>query len=993
MKKQLDYESKTVHHLQIALTDKAPNPADRRTAVAHLTVTVIDVNDTAPYQIEARMIQPYITSSSDIASWSGIPTWSLLEIFLIHENGTREDITKQTGRVTFDWTSESNNLFSVQIINGMPTVTGNSVGKIGSGNLILQVVDVKRFKLNVTVVGFRGIKLSVLPYPEILNSPEVTKIRQILPGIFQKVIVKTIMDITGNVQKDISLSTNTTISVINSVQVKNAYTIGPAPPNLLTFTGNGYNGQLLLKATFSNKSSNVVNVTVSSQVMRVTSIDKFGYHDLNQTFEDFPKTIRYPFAELRTEEGTTFRVDNFTQYSGLLRFTISSTDAVTMDTTSGILTLRSHDNRPIVVQVSSTLNGSVSALFSFYSNPKPLPGEVDIGASVGPAIPTLSVDQTWKMPVQVNPGSKGLLAIDVQLKFDAAAVQFITMKTNLYYDVTGSFIRIFSLLDDPHSTQVANITFKALKSGIPSVTLESVHSVDMNLQVTPASQSGPCSRLVTGDVNKDCLFDILDVAFIKRYYLSEGTGFNDELGQTMKGVTSSQRSQMDVDWSTHINVDDAKVLAKVVLGKAKLISEMSLLIPNHNRNDTSPCEMDIKIKLVDKDGSVVDGSRTDVYVDIAHTTSAVHTQVHDTQLNTGMKAALKDNHTFYGGIYKASFDTQLSMFRVSSKNSKLSAKNIGLSVVQVLRENSGDVKFITPMFASSSSNTYPPGLDITLTSDVRMRIDGGYHPQRMLDFDETTERCNDPYVTRTVQVTFDGSFNDVIQGDKKLLMDKIDTAISRLHPEAEFKVLSLVQGSIIATLNLTVTQSKEESTVQALYSNVVKGISISHNGHTIVTLPQMKVDGNDYRVSEQAPASSGLSTTHIIIVVIVVLLIVFVLIGLVIYKFLRKKEKIIPSPPMTPDNCWTNEDGGEIKNEFQLVKRGNIYVVNEENKGYEGDQFKKTMSDGDDQSIESVDASSHVSLFLDYYTTCNTPFRFAYTGLGLSHTHVQYVYH
>lgn len=968
MKKQLDYESKTVHYLQIALTDQAPNAAERRTAVAHLTVTVIDVNDTAPYEIEARMTQPYITSSSDVASWVGIPTRSLLEIYLIHENGTQEDITKQTGRVTFDWTSESNNLFSVKTINGIPTVIGNSAGKIGSGNLLLQVVDVKTLKLNVTVVGFQRIKLSVLPYPEIPNSPEVTMIKQILPGIFQKIVVKTIMEITGNLQKDVSLSSNTTISVVNSVQVNNAYTIGPAPVNLLTFTGNGYNGQLRLIATFSDKSSTVVNVTVSSQVMRVTSVDKFGYDNLNQTFDDFPEAIRYPFAELRTEEGTTFRVENFTQHSGLLRFTISSTNAVTMDTTSGALTLHSHDNRPIVVQVSSTANLSVSASFSFYSNPKPQTGEVDFGASVGPAIPTLSVDQTWKMPVQVNPGSKGSLAIDVQLKFDATAVQVITMETNLYYDTTGSSIRIFSPVEDAHSTHVANITFKALKAGTPEVILESFHSVDMNLQVTPVRQSGSCSQPVTGDVNKDCLLDISDVAFIKRYFLSEGKRFTDEVGQTMKGVTSSQRSRMDVDWSTQINVDDAKVLAKVVLGKMKLISEMSLLVPNHKRNDTSRCELDIKIKLVDKDGRVVDGSRTDVYVDVAHTTSTVHTQVHDTQLNTGIKAVFKDNRTFYGGIYKAAFDTQLSVFRVSSKNSKLSAKNIGLSVIQVLRENNGDVKFITSMFASSSSITYHPGLDIELTSDVRLRSTEGYHPQRMLDFDETTEYCNDPNITRTVTITFEGDYNDVIQADKTPLKHKIETTLSNLLPEAQFDVLTLEQGSIIATLNLTVTQSKEESTIQALYSNVVKGISISHNGHTIVTLPQMKVDGEDYQVSEKAPASSGLSTTHIIIIVVVVLFIVFVLIGLAIYKFSRKNEKIIPSPPMTPDNCWTNDDGGEIKSEFQPVKRGNMYVVNEENKGYEDDQLKKTTSDGDDQSIESLDASCQVSLFY-----CTTP--------------------
>ena len=120
------------------------------------------------------------------------------------------------------------------------------------------------------------------------------------------------------------------------------------------------------------------------------------------------------------------------------------------------------------------------------------------------------------------------------------------------------------------------------------------------------------------------------------------------------------------------------------------------------------------------------------------------------------------------------------------------------------------------------------------------------------------------------------------------------------------------------------------------------------------------MDGDDYRVSEQADTSSGLSTTHIVIVVIIVLLILFVLIGLVVYRFWREKNrKAAPSPPTTPDNCWAN-DGGEIINESYLKKRGTIYVVNEDNGGYDdknGSQpFKKTASDGYDQSIESLNA-------------------------------------
>lgn len=171
------------------VTDQSTNTANRRSSILTLTVNVGDINDSAPYQVEARMLKPHITSSSDCARWTGIPTHAPLELTLIHDNGTREDITKK-GKASFDFTSESNSLFTVETINGAPNVVGNSASKSGSGNLLVQIPNVKTFRVNVSVIGFTAVELKVVPYPEASDSLAVTKIKQITPGVFQKVLVK-----------------------------------------------------------------------------------------------------------------------------------------------------------------------------------------------------------------------------------------------------------------------------------------------------------------------------------------------------------------------------------------------------------------------------------------------------------------------------------------------------------------------------------------------------------------------------------------------------------------------------------------------------------------------------------------------------------------------------------------------------------------------------------------------------------------------------------
>jgi len=619
---------------------------------------------------------------------------------------------------------------------------------------------------------------------------------------------------------------------------------------------------------------------------------------------------------------TNKQLDYETATVHVLKVEVTDQSANTLNRKSSILTL--------TVNVGDILD----------SLPNTEPGEVVIGDQ-GTAIPSLTAGNTWKMPVRVNPGSDGIQAIHALVEFDTNAVELTLVETKCVHDVNGNTLEIFSPVNnaDAKKTDVAMVSFKALKTGTPTITLKAYHTVNRNLVSKPTIPATACSSYGNGDMNQDCKFNIIDVAFIGAYYLSAQSGFPGDLGTKMKSVTTAQKTAMDVDFSQAIDEDDSKILALIYLEKAMFISDLTIAIPNHNITET--CELSVQVKLKSKSGQEVDSSKTQVFLDIAHTTAVVHTQVHETTLIKGTKAATKNNQTFFGGILKTSYDSQTKAFTVSSDNSKLSGTNIGISMIQVVTKSTGQ-QVISPMFKAPKTITYQSGLDINLDTNLRFQYKDSYSAQRMINFEETTERCKDPYVIDTIELTFEGDYDTLTKGGKDALGNEITKALKKLNLAAEFTCHNLREGSIIATLSMKTIQSERSDVTASLYNHVVSGITVTHNGETIVTKPHMTVGGKEY-VTEKKIENDGLTTTHIIIIVVSVLLLLVMIIAIILFIRYRKNKKIVQSPPSTPDNCWDHED--------MEMKKHNAYMY-EVNSGYDKGE--------DAQSIESVDAAVQV---------------------------------
>ena len=534
--KQLDFETISQHNLVISISDNSANVNDRKHTTAHLEVRVINVEDSLPYTAEVEMLQTYIASPANPAGLAGITSRSALEIRLLYTNGTTMDITNESHRYILDDVSKSNSLFSVVVTDGLPFVIANNNGLSGSGELLVHVTNVKTIEVNVTVIGSVKLSMKAVSYPEIPGTTEVAELKQVIPWHFQRVLLKVLLNLTNGDQVDVSLSLNTSFVFINAQQVGGTYEIGPAPRNLFSVLGHGLSGSVSLQAVFAQSLSASVNLTLSSTLLKLVTINRFGLKNVNTTLSGVTMVTKaQPFAELQMEDGSIHLLDNFTMYNGLFTFTSSDAAVASVNPDSGVVTLLSDSSTPITITARAVSNTSITAVVSFHCNLEPREGEVDIGDKEGPAIPSLATNEAWTMSVRMNPGKLGILAVQVEIWFNISDIQMVSINTDLPYSFAHNTIHIFGSVAEARALteDIAEVVFTSLKSGVPEVIYRSFRTVDKDLTPVPSKAASSCSIAVFGDIDLDCTFDIVDVAFISAYIASSKAQFTDTLGSKM----------------------------------------------------------------------------------------------------------------------------------------------------------------------------------------------------------------------------------------------------------------------------------------------------------------------------------------------------------------------------------------------------------------------------------------------------------------------------
>ena len=870
------------------MSDSSPDSNKRKQITAHLRIRVINIDDSEMYTAKARMKQAFIASPVNPAGLAGVPHKSPLEVVLVYENGTEVDITMEGDRYTLDDTSKSNNLFSA-VNSGTAYVEANGQGLFGMGQLLVHVTNVNSVEVNVTVVGSSSLSVKAFPFPEKPSASEVTELKQIIPGHYQRVLLKVVLGLTNGQDVDVSSRDNTSLAFTNAQQVGGTYGFGPSPRNLFSIEGSGLNGKVSLQAEFARSLSASVNLSLSSTVLKPVDIIRFGLEDVNMTLSGIAMaTTASPFAELRMEDGATHFINNFTRYSGLLSFDSSAPATAKIDALSGVVTLLADSSSRVTITARLVANTSVTAEFAFYCNLEPNVGELDVGAKEGAPIPSLNKDDTWKMPIRVNPGTVGISAIHTEIQFDSNDLQFDGVTTDLPYRVVGNTVTIFGPVATSKvlSEDVGEVAFTSKKNGIPQVNVQFFRTVNKELLTVPRKNGTvtPCSNNKLGDVDLDCTFDIVDVAFITGYVTaSSKSRFTDEM-----------KKRMDVNWNEAIEVNDAIFLSLIYLQKAKFVTELTYDIPDHNRESPDRCDLGFTVKLANKDGSPVSPPQAEVYFVFSHPGADVGAQFSRTTFTSGTPLAL-DGASSVDGLIKASSANE--KFMIAAANSELESSDVGVSILQEVPIDG--TKHVVAMFLASN-------LVSKVDAITWAKNQASFTPQRKLQFSESTTTCNennnDPLVTVAVEITFEGDYDEVVGGKEEQFQDLCERELSKIYPDATFTDCRVRKGSIIATFNMTVRKSKQKATVDKLWGDVKEGLKLEFNGATLTTLPIMKVDGEVKKVVE-APEDEDRMPVYIIVVACVGAFLIILIFMIVIYCRCRKSRarKINPTPPETPD--------------------------------------------------------------------------------------------
>ena len=886
--KELDFETVSEHNLEVTVSDSSLDPGKRKKITAHLRVRVINIDDSGMYTAKARMIHAFIASPLNPAGLAGVPHKSDLEVLLAFENGTEIDITSEGDRYTVDDSSKSNGLFSATT-NGGLFIVANDRSLFGTGKLIVHVTNVNSVEVNVTVVGSNNLTVSAVPYPETPGASKVTELKQVISGHYQRVLLKVLVALTNEQVVDVSSNHNTTFTFKNAQQIGGKYEFGPSPNNLFSIEGNGLSGEVLLQAEFARSHAAVLNLPLSSKVFKPVNIVRFGLENVNMTLSGFAiEKTTSAFAELLMDDGSSYLINNFTSYSGLLSFSSSNPGSAKIDALSGVVTLVADSSSRVTITASLIVNASVTAEFAFYCNLEPKVGEVDIGEREGPPIPMLDKDDTWKMPIRVNPGSMGILAVQVEIQFDSDDLQLERAFTSLPYDVAGNVVTIFGPVaaSEAFSESVGELSFTSKKKGVPEVMVQVFRTVNKELSAVPSKNVtvSSCSNKISGDVDVDCTFDIVDVAFISAYITaSSKSRFTDEM-----------RKRMDVDWNEVIEVNDAFFLSLIYLKSAKFVTELTYQVPDHNRESSDRCGLEFSLKLANKDGLPVTNMQTEVYFVFSHQGADVGAQLARTTFSSGTPQAL-DGASSVVGLIKASFANE--KFIVATANSELEATDVGVTILQETPIDG--TKHVVAMFSSSN----PVSKLDAITWAENQAI---FAPQRKLQLSESTKTCNenddDPLVTVTVELTFDGDYDQVIGGKEEQFQAYCENQLSKIYPDATFSDCRVRKGSIIATFNMTLRKSKKQATIDNLWDDVKEGLKFEFNGETLTTRPIMRVDDEQMKVVDAPKDEDGMALYIIIIACVAGFLVIFIVV-IVIYCRCRKGRaiKVNPTPPETPD--------------------------------------------------------------------------------------------
>ena len=758
-------------------------------------IAAVTVNIPRPDSIVAGLSNPILALPQSTASMIGVGTSATLEVSATYGDG-RVQMLATDNRTQYAFPS---NIDVTRSSESVVISTNSNATVPGDYYISITFIQFPDISVNVTytIVSVVDIALTANPYP-IYPGSQARDVRQLsvlgTSSVLQQALIVALAGLSSGSSINVTSNTQLVLGVTASSQALQDSTNirDGAVANILTVTSLS-TGTLTVSASLREiNSSTVLTIDVVLTPVHVIEINIVPFP--SNTFRGIVDVSTRQVVISVTFNDTTQYPNLFQDFNlpNLVNFESSPSSALTINSLTGLATLRGNFITLATITVTSLGPSPVSSSIDVACNLDPDVGDVDVGSTSGLPIPAVSESSEFTVQVRVNSGTATLDSIEVDVVFDPTIVRALSATEGNDWPSTGQFA---FTADDPQNTitiggtlvssipvqgtalHLATITFQAIRAGVTNIT-GVVHTlarqgsngeVAMNIGTVPRSfiagsvqvmvtgsrlrrsatipdlyfrmqrsrrqaVMGTClPQRETGDVDGNCVFDVRDVSFLQRYYLSTVvTGVE-------PGLPEDRRVFLDADLNGEINANDVVFLLRVnfrLLRFASALTFLPVLLTNEN------CMMEINVTLTSRGDVPADSSSTVLLFDIANENPGFQALFDASNVTVGRVVTTDKGSGLYGGLVEASY-YGAGMYGIKI-NSALGPASFGISPIQVTFD-ADNVTGAFRMAAMFSQNIALYGsLDTNIIlrgTNVSISTQLGYAPLLLANSSLDTQSC------------------------------------------------------------------------------------------------------------------------------------------------------------------------------------------------------------------------------------------------------------
>ena len=539
-------------------------------------------------------------------------------------------------------------------------------------------------------------------YPTYSNAPVIQTLRRIgNTGSFQRAILEATLSVAkpdGSAEDfDVSTSPKTTYDI----------TVGPAVSITGNIFAPRNVGSRSLVARFGEVESNMITLNVESQDVTVTSIDTLELSTGNTLSGEVNTIAAQLLIGVTLSDGSRIEnayVDRFQVVPALFTVVIAERAVARITVLSGDITLLG--NAPAEFSLTVIMNDRIGLQASngFFANLEPSVHEIDLGSSDGAPVDPISLGEAFTVPVYINTGSTNVGVVEVGVAYSSSLLNLVTVvpgvdwmvdsiARNSYFGSSENefdgFVHFGGLLIEPHSglLHIANMTFTAGdSSGVANIKAEfityqdiSVPPVDiphpsaspaaniavlvgllfapvlpdldipfqnLDSDIRPCTNPLPCdcdAGKETGDINGDCVFNLLDVASL--YYDESLYLAGHHSQENLRSLQCLPGLNVDYNLDGVCSSQDVHFLLQASFWQVHFVPKLNIIPVN--RND---CFLTIEADLVSRGDRPANGDRTSLLIALYDRNSAADTQYSETTGYLGLGTKVTTTATAQGSI-------------------------------------------------------------------------------------------------------------------------------------------------------------------------------------------------------------------------------------------------------------------------------------------------------------------------------------------------------